>query len=241
METKVQVLGFQGNEIIVREGAALEQEPPVKIELSGNILSVGNFLKERYPEKKGKSLQEVDKEKAIVVVDEEGMKIKLSLDPENTYGTTVTGSLEFTPELKQFFINETKQFTREELVKIFRFNKRHFDSADQFDKLLAAYQKMQIKTASELSQENDTRGNKALNFVKNVDSAGIPLEFILNIPIFKGFGKERFRVEICLDATDASVRFWFESVELAELIDVRKEEIFEKQLESCRDFVIIYK
>jgi hypothetical protein len=78
-------------------------------------------------------------------------------------------------------------------------------------------------------------------FSKLIDSQHIPTEFILNIPIFKGFDPERFRVEVCLEATDASVRFYFESVELLELIETRKKEIFAAELESCKDMVIIHK
>lgn len=229
-----------GDTLTILEGKALEQKYPEKIKISGNVHSVANFLKARYAtDKAGKKLQAVDKELAVVTVDEEKMTILLQLDPENVFGTEVLGKLETTPEVDQFCINTTKTFSREELVKLFRFNKRFFES--DHEKILGAYQKLQIKTASDLQAENDQRGNKGLNFQKTVDSQNVPLDFILNIPIFKGFDPVKFRVEICLDATDASVRFWFESVEMNDIIEAQKKEIFEKQLVRCQDFVIIHK
>jgi hypothetical protein len=64
---------------------------------------------------------------------------------------------------------------------------------------------------------------------------------VLQIPIFSGEANETFRVEIGLEATDGSIRFWLESTELAELIDERKESIIEEEIENCQDFVIIHK
>jgi len=234
-------INSENPELIIRTGEALAQKEPVKLALAGNIFSVSNFLSQRTGDCTGVGLQVVDGRSAVVVVDEKEMSIALSLDPNNHYGTTVFGKLELTDELKQFSINTAKTFTREELVKLFRFNKRFFDSADAHDKVLVAYQKLQISTAGQLNQEADTRGNKTNNFAKTVDSSGVPEEFVLNIPIFKGFDPQRFRVEICLDATDASVRFWFESVELHELIESEKKRIIKEQLESCNNFPIIYK
>lgn len=225
-------LNLTGNTLTILEGKALELKHPEKISITGNIHSVANFVKKRY---KGETpeadadLQQIDKDKALVTVNEEEMTILLEVDPQNHFGVKVKGQLELTPELKQFCINTTKQFTREELIKLIRFNKRYFASPEAHADLLLAYQKLQIKTASELNQESDTRGNKGVNFQKTVNSEHIPTEFILTIPIFKGFTNHSFRVEICLDATDASVRFWFESVELHDIIETEKKKILEEQ------------
>lgn len=242
MKNELNLIGYEGENLTIREGKALDLQPPVKIKLSGNIETVTAFLKKRWTEEReGRGLQTVDSARAIVIVDQEAMKMTLYLDPENFFGTEVEGKLEFTPELEQFHINSTKMFNREELVKLLRFNKRFFPNLTKYEELLKAYQSLQISTGTEVKQGSDTRGNKNNLFIKEVNSQHIPTEFVLDMPIFKGQKHESFRVEICLDATDASVRFWFESVELAELIEIRKKEIFDAQLVSCQDFVIIHK
>lgn len=238
MELKLNAT-VNGNELTVLTGKALEQKYPEKINLVGNIHSVANFLEKRNENSNGIELQEVDKRKAVVLVDESKFEVSLFLDPQNPFGTEIHAKLELTPELTQFQINGTKQYSREELVKLLRFNRR-FVTGD-FQSLLLAYQKLQLNTVTNLKQESDTRGNKLANFEKSVDSSTIPNEFVLNIPVFKGFPSLTFRVEICFDTTDQSVRFWFESVELDEIIKVRSKEIIDAQLEYCKDFVIIHK
>lgn len=237
----VRVDSINGNTLTVLEGAALEQKHPEKIKLSGNIASVKQFLDKRYTGGKGKSLQEVDREKAVVLVDQKGMIIKLLLDPENCFGLEVVASLEVTDELKAFHINDNHQFTRESMIKLLKFNKRFFDNPLKHEELLEAYMKLNLSGSTSVKNESDDRGMKDMAFKKTINSQNIPLGFVLEIPIFKGQNVEKFRVDICLDVTDASVRFWFESVELDELSEMRKEEIFAKQLEACQDFVIIRK
>lgn len=226
--------------LTILEGKTLEPKHPQKIKLSGNILSIGAFLAARTGQNKGLGKQLVDKSTAIVVVDRAKMTIDLFLDPQDCFGAEVHGALEFTPELQQWHINGTKTFTREELVKLIRFNGLNFPSKDAHQELLEAYMKLDVSTSGSLNAGGDQRGNKAVSFVKYV-SSNVPMEFILEVPIFKGFDPEQFRVEICMDATDASVRFWFESIELKELIEVKKDVIFNEELSHCKGLLIIEK
>lgn len=168
------------------------------------------------------------------------MTIRLKLDPENAYGTEVTGALEFTKYLDQFHINQPVLHKREELVKLLRFSRQLFRDGDKYEELLKAYQTFDFKAYIEAAESRDTRGNKAGSMSKKVET-NLPDSFILSLPIFKGQGNEQFRVDICFDTTDASIKFWFESTELAELIDKRKIEIFTEELLDFQDFVIIRK
>lgn len=240
MKTEVKLEKTEAGVLTILEGKVLDQKYPEKIKISGNIDSVRQFLNLRSVNGQGDGLQAVNKKTAVITVDEEKMFIHLTLNPNDPFGTEVTGSLEFTKELNQFSINEPRTFTREELIKLLRFSKILFDDPSKHESLLTAYQKFDMSAAIKLSQESDTRGNKAMNFDKKL-LTNLPTEFTLRLPIFKGQKPERFRVEICMDSTDASVRFWFESVELHDLIETRKIEIFVEQLAKFQDFVIINK
>lgn len=234
--------------VTVLEGKTLDPKPPVRIVISGQIDTVSKYLKKRFRDKidsppsvnNGEVLQKVDPKSALITVDEEKMTILLQLDPENHYGTEVLGSLEFTKYLDQFHINEPVLHKREELVKILRFSKELFADKDKYEDLLKAYQTFDFKAAIESQIDSDTRGNKSAGFKKELKT-NLPADFILTLPIFKGQDNETFRVEICYDSTESTIRFWFESVELAQLIDQRKIEIFTEQLLDFQDFVIIHK
>ncbi len=228
--------------LTILEGKALELKPPAKIKIEGDIETVREFLTVRTAVSPGEGLQTLDPKKAIITTDKDNLTIQLELDPNDFYGTEIIAKLLFNPDFLQFHINEAKTFRREELIKLLRFSRRFFPDRDRFDALLNAYQSLNISAAAEIKAKTDTRGNKDLSFVKTVNSANIPTEFVLEMPIFKGQPIERFMVEICLESTEQSVVFWFESVDLAELIEVRKQEAFNTQLEDFKGrYVIVSK
>jgi hypothetical protein len=235
------IINPKGDTLTILEGKALDPKHPEKIKLSGNIESISQYLKKRYNGSKGKGLQEVDKEKAIVIVDADKMNIVLLLDADNPFGTSITATLELTKELKEFHINENHEMSREQIIQILKFAKRFFSDPIKHEEMIRAYMKLNLSGTTSVKKESDDRGNSDLAFKRTIDSQNIPTEFVLFMPIFKGQGAEKFRVEVCLSVTDASVRFWFESVELTELIEKRRDEIFKKELESAIDFVVIHK
>lgn len=228
-----------GNEFILRQGQALPPVAPVPVKIEGDINSIKNFLSCRT---NGHSTQKVEGDKIIVEVDKRNMTITLNLDPENKYGAVVVGRLEKSDELEPFHINQNKTFTKEELVKLIKFNKLFFDDAAKHSEMLLAFQKVSSTVNISSNDSSDSRGNKERDFVKSV-TTNAPTEFILNVPVFKGFPPVRFRVEVCLDVTEGSARFWFESVELHEIMLTKRDEIFNEQLSVCVEsgFVIIYK
>ena len=220
------------------QGKALEQKAPVKIVISGDIKTVSNFLSVR--KDSGTGFQTIDKSKAVLLVDKKALSIQLNLDPENVYGAEITANLEESDEVKPFFINKNKTFTKEELVKLIKFNKLYFDDADKHAAMLLAFQKVSSTVNIQANDSSDIRGNKERGFIKEV-TTNAPTEFILYIPIFKGFPAIRFRVEVGVDVTEGSARFWFESTELHELIQSQIDEIFSEELKSAEGFVIINK
>jgi hypothetical protein len=229
--------------ITIREGQAAPIELPDMDVIEGDINTISAFVKKRYPCPSTQSslgLQFIDKDRVIVTVDREKFEITVEIDPEHPRGSVVKGKLSLAPELIQFNINGSKSFTREELVKLIKFNKMWFASRDQAETLLESYMAFRAEVNANISKTNDTRGNVENNYKKTVKT-GVPDSFVLNIPVFKGQDKRQFRVEIEIEATDASVRFWLVSVELHDLIQIESEQILQKQLECCKDFVVVYK
>lgn len=222
--------------ITVLEGAALEEKAPNMIRLKGDIKTVANFLNVR--RFFGTGLQTIDRTKAVVLVDKKEMSILLQLDPENYYGATVKGVLEESDEIKPWYINMNKTFQKLELVKLLKFSRIYFDSDEKHSEMLIAFQKVDSTVNIRANDSEDDRGNKERAYIKSVTS-NAPTEFILDIPVYKGYPSVRFRVDVCLDVTDGSPRFWFESVELHNKKLKQVTEIFDDQLQSAEGMVII--
>lgn len=236
-DVKLNVTAENGT-LTILNGKALDPVAPEVVELSGDIKTVSAFLKLR--KENGVGSQMVDPNKAVLIVDKHNGTIELLTDPENKYGASVTGSLTPSEELAQFFINENKTFTREELVKLLKFSRLYFKSPAKHSDIVTAFQKLTSSIQVSNNASSDERGNKASEYIKNV-TTNAPTEFILNVPIYKGFPPATFRVEICLDVTDNSARFWFQSVELHELMLTMTEKIFEEELKAAEGMVIVYK
>jgi hypothetical protein len=214
---KLENLNDGGNVITIREGKALDLKPPEKILIAGDIKTVASFITQRMAQEAGKcGLQTIDKATALVIVNKEELTIELLLNPEDHFAPKVLGTLLPEPELEKWGINTTQTFTKEQLVKLIKFNKMVFKDPTKHAEMLLAFQKVSSTVNIKTNESSDERGNKERAFVKEVTS-NAPTEFILEIPIFKGFPASSFRVEVCLDVTEGSVRFWFESVELNEL------------------------
>lgn len=227
-------------ELIIREGEAQKPLPlkePNIINISGDIHSVANFITNRPT---GHSLQEIDKNKAIVTVDKHKKTIKLQLDPENHYGATVTAVLQESEELKQFGINTTTRYNRKSLLDLIRFNRLFFEDKAQHAKVIEGLYKLRVKSETEIQQEKDNQGNKRnLLDVKTVEDGGMSKEFNITVPLFKGFSPQNISVEICFEVINGDVSFWLESVGLKEASDASVDGILEEELKSCEGFVII--
>lgn len=233
---EVKIEKVEGSTLTVLTGKSLEEKAPEKIEISGDIRTVSSFLRVR--KDSGTGLQIIDKTRAVVLVDKKNRSIELQLDPENFYSPVITGTLEDADELIPFNINTVKTFTKEELVKLIKFNKLFFSDATKHAEMLLAFQKVSSTVNISQKDSSDDRGNKERDFVKQVET-NAPTEFVLDIPVYKGFPGYRFRVEVCLDVTEGSVRFWFESIELHELRMKLIEEIFTEELKEAEGFVIV--
>lgn len=241
-------LTHTGDTLTILEGKTLDPKPPVKIAIDGHITAPAEFLKKRFRDRldsaagpnNGHILQKVDIKNAVLVVDEDKMTINLSLDPENIYGTEITSKLEFTEYLESFHINQSKQYSRTEVVTLLKFSRLLFRDQEEYTKVLGAFQRFDMKAFIEATAEHDDRGNRAGSSKKEVKT-NLPESFILRLPIFKGQKPEDFKVDICLETINNLVTFWFESAQLNELIDQRKIEIFQEQLQEFQDFVIIRK
>ncbi len=245
----------KGN-VTFRQGDALPLREPHVISFTGELPSVANYLKKHgctiapktsrdeaaklNDDAIGYDANYVDPRLAIIIVDKKNLSIKLLTDPKSAYGHTIIGQLVESDELKKFAINQNKTYNREQMVKLLRFNAMYFTNKESHDKLLESFQKLNLSVSSSIGASSDNRGNKDVAFKKEVGNQ-LPKDFIISVPLFNGYDPVNILVELCVDVSESTAVFWFESVELAELQITKRDELIREQLEGVEDtYVVLY-
>ncbi len=220
MENKLNItVTDSSNPVVIHllEGDAPKNSYPVKLDIKGDINAVSDFIEKREGTLK--------KEKCHIKMDSEKFAIILVIDEDSEFSGQVKAELLHNPDLLEFGINNQKFFTRAEMEKLIRMNRFYFPDKDDHMKLISDFKSFAAKVNQEIQQAADQRGNKTQVNVKNVQSDLVD-SFVLKIPVFKGGEPNTFRVEICFDITDSSVRFWLESVGLFEIEKSILESVF---------------
>lgn len=231
----INMLGDE-KEITIRHGKALEPVAPVAVNIVGTIDAPGNYWEHFKRSSIGRTM--INNDLAVILVDLEKGTIRLDVDPSDSEMAVITGKLEPAPETKIFCINQNKLFTRDELISVLRMNRILFKDRDAHTALINNITKFEAQVRKEIELDNDRRGNSSSTIKKEIKT-DIPLEFSLSLPAFKGQELLSFFVEICFDITDGGIRFWFESVELKELIDKQREDILNQQIGRFEGLCII--
>lgn len=221
-------------EVVIRHGQAAPVILPKEISIKGDFNAVSNWM--------ATNESTLDKHQAIFTYDTAKKFLSLDTKPQFPDRIEITAYAELFKDLVAFGINQEKFRSKRELEQLVKMNRFYFSDAGEQIELLNKLQKLSLKIDAQLQDEADKRGNKNQGFSQNVTS-DIPLEFKLTIPVFQGMPASTFRVEICYDVTDRTVRFWLESVELRELEYSLAEQLFGSQVEYLKQkgFVVICK
>lgn len=216
-------------ELIIKTGEVLPELRALKIGVSGNILSPAKF----HDIRKG-----IDKE-SLVIFSRSKMEIVFDANPENPLSPKVTGHLLLNEDLKKFEINsQTKMWGLQELAKFLKMNKTFFNNKEKADSLIASLLSFKATITSDLEKANDGRGNSK-DLVDRKTNSNMPTDFILLMPVFVGGEIKSFRVEIGIDSTDSSAKFWLESSELQEIIISDRDKIIDTEIAKFEGLIII--
>jgi hypothetical protein len=207
-------------EIVIREGKALDPVSPVQVHLQGDITTPSVYFIVRQ--------HTLDLDKVVVIFNNEKKRITLLCDPSDSLAASVVGDIEDAKELQQFSINGQKTFSREELVKLIRFNRRFFASRDEAELFYTKLSNFSISANIENRQSSDMRGNKGSHHDKFVKT-DLPSTVKFALPIFKNSKTVEFLADVCVDVSETQARFWFESIELDSLLKEEVEAFFSTQ------------
>lgn len=218
-------------EVTILKGDAPKQPSivPNQIQISGNLKAPGVFWRARH--------ELYDYDDCHVEYSKASGEIALNLDITTPYPGKVIGKLVLNPDLEAFRIG-TLQCSPKELAKFLKMKRAFFSDKDQHRTLVAELNNLKAKIEGEIEQIQDTRGNKREMIEKKV-TTNISMAFDLEMPIYLGYESKKFKVEICLDSTDASITSWMESMELEDLKTSMRDLIFEDELKHFEGLVCI--
>lgn len=226
MEKEVKInLEQVGNEFIIRHGQALPEREPQKVAVDGAITAPRLWIDKRK--------EAISPEKSYLAVSKESAKIQLVVDERSYYADVINGQMLMNPEINKLGINdEQRVYSNLELAKVFKMNRALFAGKAENLKVVSELQNVKAKVEREREVSDDNRGSMRATLAQKVIKSNIPEYVTLEMPIFKGMGKVKFKVEIYVDPQtfDCSLI----SPDLEELREQEIEEHIEKEVDAIK-------
>jgi len=217
-------------EIVIRKGDAQEIRDERTIEISGVLSAPRDFWEKRSGEHEAL--------KTHITYSRDDRRITLYMREDDYFRGKITGLMDDDKELAQYSINGTHMWGVKELMKHLRMRKSHFADREEAAKLISNLSKFKASVQTEIEHSDSQKGDLTQKLQKKVDT-DIPLDFTLDMRVFKGMPKKKFKVDIFFDITDAQAQMWFESAELAEIVDKMVNDEIDKELKTFKDVVVI--
>ena len=207
-------LTTEQKEIIIRKGEALPPKADKSISINGTLSAPFQFLQ-------GK---EIDDRKTHLQIRKDIGTLELHIQDTDPYTEhVITGSLKRDSVLQQFKINSDHRWSVREFVKFVKTMRFYFSDKEAHQKLIESLQKWNVMIEKTIKDHNDSSGNSLLMLETKVRDVQLVNKFNLNVPIFQGYPKQTFTVEIGLDPKNTAVDLYLISDELIELeIGVRE-------------------
>lgn len=200
------------------------------VSLQGTIKAPANFFTKR--------TEEIKNDKTHVLYNLRERKITLvTMEDLSGLGSKIVGELKVNPALKMLGINEEKTFFISEIVKHIRQNKFYFADEAEHKNLVNSLQNFSASVNAEIKKINNNNGNIE-DVTKITMKSNLELRFNLLMPVFIGEENKKFNVEIACDATSSTIKFWFESTDLFELLELDTKSIIEAELARFNEEVV---
>ncbi len=221
METKVNI-NHDGNEVIIREGKAVEVFPERRIVIKGTLKAPADFLEHKTAKYHGLECH-------LKVHNSSGI-ICLELNEKDEKGDSITGELSLNPIAAEFGINTDKKWSINDFRQFIQKKSFFFATKEDYNKTLVSIQKFKSEVIKIYHNENTNDGNSKLLLESKVQEANVLPVFNLSFPIYLGYGKKSFPVEVGLDVTSAETKIFLYSEGLYTLQEELKETYLKDEL-----------
>lgn len=216
--------------LTILEGQAKPYKPEKSITLSGTLTAPYAFLIGR---------GELDQTKIHLLIEKDKGALTLILadtDPETTH--KILGKLTEDSALLEFGVNnDSRKWGNRDMVKFLRKMKFYFADKSEHTTLIDSLQKWNISVERIFSDHNNDRtGETKMSLETKVNSIQLLNSFVLEIPIYQGYPKVKFKVDIGIDTLQTQAQLYFFSDELVELKNVFREKIIDEELSKFDAF-----
>lgn len=229
MEKAIVNVRTEGNEVIIRTGDAPEILYPTSIGIVGILAAPFQFYegkKESCPP--DKCHIQIKKDAGVIVLN------VLDTDPKS--GHQIIGQLKKDSFFEAWAINTDKRWTVSSFLKHIKMQRVFFSNRMEVDALVESLQKWEANVETIIKEHQSTSGNSLIMLERKVGNIGLKTKFKLNIPIFQGYPKQEFEVEIGFDAKLNSVDLYLFSNDLFELEIMHREALINEELAKFNDF-----
>lgn len=216
-------------ELIIRTGDADKIVHPESIEISGILAAPYQFLegKQRLFNAEDCHLQ-IKKDAGMITL------VVLDTDPHTTH--TITGKLEKDNYFSAWGINTEKRWTVQSFLKHVKMQKTFFAERTEADAITESLRKWEAQVETVVKEHTSTSGNSLSMLERKVSNITLKNKFKLNIPIFQGYSKQGFEVEIGFDPKATSVDLYLVSEDLFALEIEHREALINSELDKFKDF-----
>ncbi len=210
-------------EIILREGEALKLHPPKSIIIKGILEAPHQFLQ-------GKDF---DEKQCHLLIKKNLGSLELHVnDTDAVSESIITGSLQYDDDLLKFKINSDQRWSVQAFFKFVKTMRYYFDDKDQHSTLLASLTKWSVSVEKVIKEHTETSGHTLLSLENKITQEPLQRIFTLNMPLFQGYEKYKFNVEIGLDPRNTTVELYLISDELLELGMKVREQLISAELKK---------
>lgn len=216
--------------VTIWEGEAPPYKPKKAINITGTLTAPHAFLIGRgeLDETKIHLLIEKDKGILAIVIDD--------TDPETTH--KIIGKLTEDSALLEFGVNnDGRTWGNRDMVKFLRKMRFYFPDKSQHAALIDSLQRWNISVERIFSDHNNDRtGETKMSLETKVGNVTLLNDFFLEMPIYQGYEKLKFKVQIGINTLQTQAQLYFFSDELVEMKNVFREKIIDEELAKFADY-----
>lgn len=199
--------------LTILHGKADDPTPRDKsLSVSGTLTAPFNYYLGR------KEILDSIKLKCNLLINTDAKFIKLFVDDKSGIASDqITGTLTDNKTLIDWAINTSERYSVREFVNHIRQRKYQFLQADEAQQMITELLSWHVKIEKEVKEFNDNRGNSLSSFETRITQIKLKDRFQLNLPIYTGYPKQIFTVEIGVEPVQNGAQLFLISDELAEI------------------------
>jgi hypothetical protein len=232
-------LALAAKDMIIRTGAAPIIENPIAFTVTSiTPESLVEYIDKRTECKSNGLYNYINPADSVVFVEKAKRFIMLKIGQHTGQGESVSSKIDINPNIQGVFKIVPEQgfsaeMTEREVIDILRRNKRFIRGGDNA-LILSKLMSFTAERTTKIKQEDNRRGNVDFQMKSDAVSNAHGLTFMLDMPVLRGGSKIIFNVEIVPNVEEGRATFFFEAIDLPDLINVEGDTRIDEAVKQIR-------